>query len=620
MTEYSTQSKYGNSKGGDPRWWVIRKISDLSLRAKVSLFVVGAILLPLALVTFLLLELLGNASISVGQRTLSETSGLIQQQLLQSVDAKAQIYDLTFKGMLVDLRSLGRTFTDVGVREQNLSMFFYKHPFIDRVYVVDEQLGTHAIPDGVGGLGMSALAGTDAFMGRWVGPYEFNGKTFVSYLLPIQKATTTGFVAFDIAAHSFFYEIVRLDPSESSYLVMIRNSGEYLSSSDAIYEEWGIPKEEKHILHSGVAHQTTVFDALASMEKERGIFSLASTSEKVVAYASVPSFQGKLAVVSPLGELIAVEKEKAANIQHAVNTVGTQGIIYVLIIDSLIIWLTYFLFGRGVIRPIETLREGVATLRRTNFNAEIFITSQDEIGHLGRDFNDMAHKIRDSYDELEIETEKLQESTSFLQTLVKNMPVGVILVEAESHKILLMNRVGEEILGKRFDPTKPETFYEFANFVTEKGEHYPDELRPLYRAIRSGEVCRADDVVVVTPDGRKKNLSIISMPIRDSAGVVTSAVSVYTDITEARIVERSRNEFFAVASHELRTPLTAIRGNADMILEMYADQITDANLKQMLQDIETSSVRMIGVRSSCEATAKNSLRLRSTIRASVMSV
>jgi signal transduction histidine kinase len=77
--------------------------------------------------------------------------------------------------------------------------------------------------------------------------------------------------------------------------------------------------------------------------------------------------------------------------------------------------------------------------------------------------------------------------------------------------------------------------------------------------------------------------------------VVIGNVVLIEDVTEAKVMERSRDEFFAVASHELRTPLTAIRGNADMILEMYADKIVDKDMKEMLTDINSSSVRLIAV-------------------------
>ena len=70
---------------------------------------------------------------------------------------------------------------------------------------------------------------------------------------------------------------------------------------------------------------------------------------------------------------------------------------------------------------------------------------------------------------------------------------------------------------------------------------------------------------------------------------------VLEDITEAKIIDRSKDEFFSIASHELRTPLTAIRGNTSMMLEYFADKFADQDLKEMVQDTHESSVRLIGI-------------------------
>lgn len=67
------------------------------------------------------------------------------------------------------------------------------------------------------------------------------------------------------------------------------------------------------------------------------------------------------------------------------------------------------------------------------------------------------------------------------------------------------------------------------------------------------------------------------------------------DVTEVKILERSRDEFFSIASHELRTPLTAIKGNTSMMLSYYADTLKDPGLKSMVSDIYESSVRLIEI-------------------------
>jgi len=67
------------------------------------------------------------------------------------------------------------------------------------------------------------------------------------------------------------------------------------------------------------------------------------------------------------------------------------------------------------------------------------------------------------------------------------------------------------------------------------------------------------------------------------------------DITERKILERSREEFFSIASHELRTPLTAIRGNTSMIIDFFTEQIKDPQLREMIDDIHESSIRLISI-------------------------
>ncbi|MDP2671062.1 MAG: ATP-binding protein [bacterium] len=73
------------------------------------------------------------------------------------------------------------------------------------------------------------------------------------------------------------------------------------------------------------------------------------------------------------------------------------------------------------------------------------------------------------------------------------------------------------------------------------------------------------------------------------------AVVLLEDITEAKILDRSKDEFFSIASHELRTPLTAIRGNTSLIRDFYRDKIKDKELAEMIDDIHDSSIRLIKI-------------------------
>ncbi len=96
---------------------------------------------------------------------------------------------------------------------------------------------------------------------------------------------------------------------------------------------------------------------------------------------------------------------------------------------------------------------------------------------------------------------------------------------------------------------------------------------------------------------KDKFLRLFFAPIfsTDNSFEIIGVVLVIEDITERKIIERSRDEFFSIASHELRTPLTAIRGNTSLIEQYYKDKLADNDLKQMIDDIHLSSTRLIEI-------------------------
>ncbi|KND51635.1 MAG: two-component system, NarL family, sensor histidine kinase BarA [Parcubacteria bacterium C7867-001] len=198
--------------------------------------------------------------------------------------------------------------------------------------------------------------------------------------------------------------------------------------------------------------------------------------------------------------------------------------------------------------------------------------------------------------ELRQEKDKLQESNVLMDTMVGNLPVGIVLAEAPSGKILVANTTAQKILGADLDPKKDGTiFSNFAAFKREDGSPYPDEERPFSLAVSQCRLVAKNDIMIDRADGSRRLLSVVAAPISSSNGKVTSVVDVIEDITEEKVMERSRDEFFAVASHELRTPLTAIRGNANMILDMYGKTIKDKDMAEMLKDINMSSERLISI-------------------------
>lgn len=79
-------------------------------------------------------------------------------------------------------------------------------------------------------------------------------------------------------------------------------------------------------------------------------------------------------------------------------------------------------------------------------------------------------------------------------------------------------------------------------------------------------------------------------PVRELLGIVL----LLEDVTEQKMLDRTKDEFFSIASHELRTPLTAIRGNTALIKKHFADSLSP-DVAEMVNDIHASVVRLIGI-------------------------
>lgn len=93
-----------------------------------------------------------------------------------------------------------------------------------------------------------------------------------------------------------------------------------------------------------------------------------------------------------------------------------------------------------------------------------------------------------------------------------------------------------------------------------------------------------------------KFLRIFITPIITEQDNVIGTAILVEDITEQKIAERSKDEFFSIASHELRTPLTSIKGNSSMILNYYSAILNEhKDLGEMMADIHESSDRLISI-------------------------
>ncbi|MDB5184670.1 MAG: hypothetical protein JWN38_478 [Candidatus Saccharibacteria bacterium] len=207
-------------------------------------------------------------------------------------------------------------------------------------------------------------------------------------------------------------------------------------------------------------------------------------------------------------------------------------------------------------------------------------------------FRDISKEqaIKKNIESLVVErTQQLNTEHAKLQAAMDGLSVGLLMTFKDSEAITY-NAMLPVILGGKSHPAHPHGKLSLATL----GERLKASEFDLIAAIeKCQEAGVSFDAKELTYGDRI--LRIYGAPIGHHSSAAIGAVAMVEDITEAKIIERSRDEFFSIASHELRTPLTSIKGNTSMILGYYPEALKDNNLKEMINDIHSSSVRLIEV-------------------------
>jgi signal transduction histidine kinase/ActR/RegA family two-component response regulator len=178
-------------------------------------------------------------------------------------------------------------------------------------------------------------------------------------------------------------------------------------------------------------------------------------------------------------------------------------------------------------------------------------------------------------------TEQVHEEQLKLKASIDSLSLGFIMIDAND-KILLSNEAVNYILS---DAPSEWTLPALAGRF---GEDFDFEAACMQ--VRKSKEKKY--IKKISLDN--KILRVFLSPVTYRAGAV-GIVALFEDITEQEVLNRSKDEFFSIASHELRTPLTAIRGNASMIMDLFAEHMKDKELEEMVQDIHGSSTRLIDI-------------------------
>lgn len=236
---------------------------------------------------------------------------------------------------------------------------------------------------------------------------------------------------------------------------------------------------------------------------------------------------------------IPVESVKS----YALNTAGYMAIT--LIFALLAAFIASLLINANLLKPLEAIKSNLSAIADGKQAVKPLTIKDKDLSEVYGEIDEISDKLQKTFSELNAEREKLN-------YVLSNVTDGIVVLE-KGGDISVINAAAKEFLKAGDIVGKP-------YFTLSVDEKFISVIKAAAGDGKSGEA-------EYLSYGRYYAVSV--KPLEAGYTVV-----VLNDITDAKLAEKTRSEFFANASHELKTPLTAIKGFNEIISLTAADEKT----------------------------------------------
>lgn len=227
---------------------------------------------------------------------------------------------------------------------------------------------------------------------------------------------------------------------------------------------------------------------------------------------------------------------------------------------------------RRLVNPIRRLSIASKSVSEGNFDREITVKSNDEIGFLTESFNEMIMKLRQANEAEKASQRLLVAQRSYLEAVLANLSSGVLVLDNHG-KIRTFNEAALSILGTdrallhRLKLGEPETIDESLGFFFTPLADY------LLKKSLGEEAERLE--VMRVEKGIAQMLSVrISEPL-ENRSLPSGYAIVFDDITQLINSEREAawGEVARRLAHEIKNPLTPIQLSAERMAFKLKDKL-----------------------------------------------
>ncbi len=296
------------------------------------------------------------------------------------------------------------------------------------------------------------------------------------------------------------------------------------------------------------------------------------------------------------------------------------GIVFVLFLA----YTVYLFINRLVTLPLNKIVEGFCAISQGNFDYDLKVDSEDEIGRLSGGFVQMAKILKNSCKDMEAynselearvqeRTQRIVDTTTMLNAVTDNVTEGLMLIDKDCNVHWVNKKAVElskgkderELIGLKCHQLS----HHFDRPCNEMGEDCPlfdatDMHKPtslLHRHLGADNEVSYVQVSVVPLFDEKGNIWMYlheALDVTDRVKVENSVKDAFEKLqaTQSQLVQSAKmaalGQLAGGVAHEINNPLTGVLNNIQLIkMEMDDKGCDPQTFKEILDVVEEAAMR-----------------------------
>jgi len=301
-------------------------------------------------------------------------------------------------------------------------------------------------------------------------------------------------------------------------------------------------------------------------------------------------------IPAPLAKnIIAVESAYSDYQEKSLGRTGLRkmfvGTLTLTLFFALFVAVTLALFlGRQLARPLLMLLQGTQAVAQGDLSPKPELDTGDELGMLTRQFNVMTRQLADT-------RTSLQESKSFLETVLGNLTAGVCIFD-KNFNMVSSNAGADRIFGQDLTKMDGRPLSDSPSLI-EFDQAIKEGFATMKLAVGAENSESGIDIKKSAPVWQKQiqlhssnefeNELGVTLFIRGTELTPDLQMVVFDDITDVVSAQRSIawSEVARRLAHEIKNPLTPIQLSAERLQHKLAGKLSPEQEEMMNRSTET---------------------------------